>query len=300
MRVVVTGGRGFVGRRLQIVQPDWIYLSSKDFDLTEPDGCRALFAELKPDAVIHLAARTGGIKESSTHQAEFFYNNIITGANLVHAAYRAGVNRMLVALSTCAWPDVVPQYPFTEDDLFAGRPAETNIGYGEAKRGLYVQALTYRKQYGMDYSCFCPSNLYGPGDTFDPDRSHFVSALVRKVAEAKAGSTLEMWGTGKPLRQQLFVDDVCRAIPLLLEKHHSDVPIIVAPDENLSIAEMCDMLISQVNKDLHVVFNNKLDGQFRKDGSNRKLRELLGNFEFTPFRDGVKQTYDWYTKETSR
>lgn len=297
MRVVVTGGTGFVGHRLQLTCPEWRYVSSRDYDLSDAEQCRALMNDHKPDAVIHLAARTGGIKESANHQAEFFYNNVITGAHLMHEAFKAGVKRMLITLSTCAWPDIVENYPFTEEDLFAGRPAETNIGYGEAKRALYVQALTYRKQYGMDYSCFCPSNLYGPGDTFDPDRSHFVSALVRKVADAAPRSSLEMWGTGKPLRQQLFVDDACRAIPLLLEKHHSDNPIIVAPDENLSVAEMCEMLISQVDKDLRVVWNNKFDGQFRKDGSNGKLRALLGNFEFTPFRVGVKQTYDWYVKE---
>ena len=294
MTVLVTGGTGFVGRRLQRVRPDWTYLSTADFDLSDPAACRAMFEHYQPDAVIHLAARTGGIKESASHQAEFFYRNVITGVNLMHQGYLAGVKRMLIALSTCAWPDVLPHYPFTEEDIFAGPPAPTNLGYGEAKRALYVQTVTYREQYGMDYSCFCPSNLYGPGNNFDPEKSHFVSALIRKVAEARDGETLEMWGTGKPLRQQLFVDDLCRVIPQLLEKHNGTAPVIVAPDENLSVAEMCEMLLAEVGKDVRIVFNNRLDGQYRKDGSNAKMRDLIGPFDFTPFRTGVKQTYDWY------
>jgi len=296
-KVLVTGGSGFVGRRLHRIKPDWIYISSKEYDLRDPSACRAMFADHHPDAVIHLAARTGGIKENAAHQAEFYYENLIVGTNVIHAAYMAGVRRLLVSLSTCAWPDVVERYPFTEEDLLKGAPAPTNFGYGEAKRALYAHARTYREQYGVDYSCFSPSNMYGPGNNFDLDASHFVSALISKVAAAKDGDTIAMWGTGKPLRQQLFVDDLVRIIPLLLEHHHTDVPLIVAPDENLSVMALCTALASQVDKRITFSFNNQLDGQYRKDGSNRRLKKLLGPVTFTSFLKGVKETYEWYVHE---
>jgi len=146
----------------------------------------------------------------------------------------------------------------------------------------------------VNYSTFCPSNLYGPGDHFDSENSHFVSSLISKVAKLNDGDTLELWGTGRPLRQQLYVDDMCRIIPILLEEHNSDVPLIVAPDENLSINEMANILIKQLNKNIKIVYNNQLDGQFRKDGSNKRFLELVGDFKFTPFDVGVEKTIKWY------
>ena len=299
MKVLVTGGSGFVGKRLQLVKPDWVYISSKDYDLMSLSDCDRMFKDIKPDAVIHLAGQVGGIKANDNRPADFYYMNITMNTNVVQKAYENGVKRLLASLSTCTFPDVVETYPLTEEDIFNGPPAATNISYGYAKRSLLIQVLAYRKQYGLDYSSFCPSNLYGPGDNFDLNTSHFVPAMIRKFSEAKDGDTVEVWGTGKPLRQQLYVDDLAQIIPKLLDNHHSEVPLIVAPHENLSIEEMVSIIQKKSEKKCNIFYNNKLDGQFRKDGSNKKLIELIGDYEFIKFEKGLEQTYEWYESNQS-
>ena len=298
-KVLVTGGSGFVGSRLKLIKPDWTYLSSKDVNLLSFYDVWDFLRENKPDAVIHLAGRIGGIKDNAEHPAEFFHQNVMMNTNVVHACYKAGVQRLLASLSTCAFPDTVDHYPFTEKDILNGPPAETNRAYGFAKRALHIQLQSYRKQYLLNYSSFCPSNLYGPGDCFDYKKSHFVAAMIRKIVEAPEGGDVTFWGTGKPWRQQLFVDDLCRAIPDLLELHSTDKPLIISPDENLSIGEMIRTFISMIGKEVNVKFNGKLDGQFRKDGSNGAFRALLPDFRLTSFYQGLKKTYEWYKKENS-
>tara|TARA_R110000824_G_scaffold15344_2_gene64645 strand:+ start:1093 stop:1998 length:906 start_codon:yes stop_codon:yes gene_type:complete len=294
--VLVTGGTGFVGTALQEYMPDWTYLSSRDCDLTDWRQCYELFNDTRPDAVIHLAAKVGGIRESSLHQGEFYYLNSMINLNVVEQAYKAAVPRLLASLSTCCFPDVSETYPMTEEDIMVGLPTKTNFGYGYSKRSLFVQINCYREQYGVNYTTFSPCNLYGPQNDFDLDTSHFVSAMVRKFAEAKDGDTLQFWGSGDPLRQQLYVEDLSKIMVELLEKHDSDQPIIVAPNENLSIRQMIETCMQVVGKDVSIAFDSRLSGQHRKDGSNARLMQLIGNFDFTPFKEGVRKTYDWYTE----
>jgi len=294
MRVLVTGGTGFLGKRLSKIRPDWIYVSSSDYDLTEPKSCQKMYEDIKPDAVIHLAAKVGGIKENTTKQADFYYQNTMINTNVLHGAYKFGVKRVLSALSTCTFPDVVESYPFTENDILSGPPASSNLSYGFTKRGLFVQSNSYRNQYGLNYSCFCPSNIYGPDDNFDSDSSHFVPALVKKVFLASDGDEIEFWGTGKPLRQQMYVDDLAKIIPILLYKHNSDIPLIVAPKENLSVKNMVDIGLSVSGKKASPKFNGEYSGQYRKDGCNKELLRLIGGFKLTTFVQGIRKTYEWY------
>ena len=292
MKVIVTGGSGFLGRRLKLFKPNWIYLSSKDLDLTNYQETETFLKEEKPDAVIHLAARVGGIKDNADNPAEFFSKNARINTNVVDACFATSVPRLLASLSTCAFPNIVDQYPFVEENLLDGPPASTNLAYGYTKRLLWVHIKSMRDQYGVNYSCFSPSNLYGPEDHFDLESSHFVAAAIRKLHEAK--DSVEFWGTGKPKRQQLFVDDLCRAIPLLLENHTGVEPVIVAPDENLSIASMVGTIKSIIRPEASISYTGNLDGQYRKDGSNELFRGLLPGFEFTSFEEGIKKTYEWY------
>tara|TARA_Y100000034_G_scaffold40406_2_gene49822 strand:+ start:3742 stop:4647 length:906 start_codon:yes stop_codon:yes gene_type:complete len=297
MKVLVTGGNGFVGRNLQLCKPDWVYVSSNDYDLVDSDAANQMFLDIRPDAVIHLAARVGGIKDNFENQATFFHQNVMINTNVIHYAFKTGVTRLMSSLSTCAFPDTVEKYPLNESDILKGPPAKTNFSYGYSKRMLHIQSLSYRRQHGVEYSTFCPSNIYGPNDHFDSDSSHFVPSLVSKIARAKSGDEIEIWGTGKPLRQQLYVSDLCNLIIELLANHRSDIPVIVSPDENLSISEMADIIIRQSNKDIKISFNGNLDGQFRKDGSNSELSKIIGkNFNFTSFSNGAKITYDWYVE----
>ena len=294
--VIVTGGSGFLGTRLQLQQPSWTYLSSKECDLTDTSQVEQMFGDMKPSAVIHLAARVGGIKENIENQAEFYYQNTMINTNVLQCAYKSGVKRVLSSLSTCAYPDKLHHYPFKEEDFFMGPPAKTNFTYGITKRGLQVQSCAFRQQYGVNYSTFSPSNLYGPGDHFGKENSHFVAALIHKVAAANHGDTIQMWGTGLPLRQQLYVDDLCELLPILLEKHNSSQPLIVSPLENLTILHMSRTLVAQTGKKITLSFDGKNNGQFRKDGNNKMLMEILGEYNFTSFEEGIKKTYEWYTQ----
>lgn len=294
MKVLVTGGSGFVGKRLKLQKPDWLFLSSKHCNLLNYEETLNFLLKEKPEAVIHLAARVGGIKDNEENQGEFYYTNTVINTNVVHACYKSGVKRLLASLSTCVFPDKLSSYPFNEEDIFKGAPPLSNFSYAYSKRSLLVHINSYRKQYGLNYSCFCPSNIYGPGDNFENDKSHFVPAMIKKILSAEEGSTVEFWGTGNSLRQQLFVDDLAKIIPRLLENHNTEVPIIICPDENLSIKQMIDSCLSITNKKVIVKFNNELDGQYRKDGSNNNLKKLIGDFKFINFEFGIKKTIDWY------
>tara|TARA_R110000824_G_scaffold88036_3_gene216642 strand:- start:583 stop:1500 length:918 start_codon:yes stop_codon:yes gene_type:complete len=301
MKVLVTGGSGFVGRRLQKEKPEWVYLSSSDCDLLSMESTTTFFEEASPDAIVHLAGIVGGIKHNTEKQAEFLFLNTRINTNVIESARRAGVPRVLASLSTCAFPDKMSEYPFVEEDLFSGPPADTNFSYSIAKRHLHVMCAAYRKQYGLNYSTFSPSNIYGPADDYESEYSHFVPALIKKVSEAASGTAIELWGDGSEMRQQLYVDDLAKIIPVLLERHNSADPIIVAPNENLTIDRMAKTLVQQVDKEVRIIYNNKHPGQQRKDGSNSRLMGLLSQtFKFTSFEKGVGLSYKWFSKEKGR
>tara|TARA_R110000824_G_scaffold121208_15_gene277216 strand:+ start:279 stop:1205 length:927 start_codon:yes stop_codon:yes gene_type:complete len=295
-KVLVTGGSGFVGKSIQRLRPNWIYMSSKDCDITDKDSFYEYLLEVKPDAIIHLAARVGGIKEAAQNQGEFLYLNTLINLNIIHQAHKAGIKRVLSCLSTCCFPDISDSYPMTEEDLMRGEPTKTNYGYAYAKRVLYLQSKYYSDSHGVIYNTFTPSNIYGMENCFDSDKSHFVSSMVRKFYDAKDGDTITFWGSGRPLRQHLYVNDLADIVVKLLHLHETNLPLIVSPDENLSIKEHIDICKNIVNKDIKISYNGHLDGQFRKDASNKRLLDLLGGYNFTPFEDGLRHTLEWYKK----
>ena len=295
-KVLVVGGTGLVGKALQRHKPQWEYFGSSMGDLRKFNEVLQMIEFVKPTAVINLAARVGGIRQNIMRQGEFLYDNCMMGLNVIEACRQAGVSRLLTALSTCAWPDRVSKYPMKEQDIHEGAPTPTNISYGYSKRLLHVASCAYRDQYDLNYSTFAPSNVYGPEDNFDELTSHFVPACIRKFHKSQSGR-VELWGTGKPKRQQLFVDDLARAIPIILEKHNTQDPLIVAPDENLSISEMANIVKDVTGSSASISYNQRMEGQLRKDGSNAMFKSMIEGFKFTPFKEGVEMTYDWFKRK---
>jgi len=301
MRLLVTGGSGLVGHAMQKICPDAIYVSSKDYDLTKEKDVNAMFERHKPTRVIHLAAKVGGIRDNIDHPAEFVYQNVLMNSYVVHYAYKYKVEKLIATLSNCAYPDVAKKYPLKEEQFHDGPPATTNFSYAYAKRTLDVQIKSYRKQHDCNFFSVIPCNMYGPYDNFDEKQSHFVAALIRKIHKTRENKekTLNLLGSGKPLRQYLFSEDFARILIMLLDKYDGNGPINIAPkDENPSIAEIAKIALKAINaKDINIKFDKSFpDGQFRKDIDTEKLQKIIGPFSFTTLKDGIRKTYEWYLK----
>ena len=300
MNIVVTGGSGMVGRSLREILPTARYLSSKDYDLSLREGVEAMFIYEKPDVLIHLAAKVGGIIDNIQKPAEYFDDNVLMNTLLVKYAYRYGVKRFISVLSTCIYPDVVDTYPLREEDLHLGPPTKTNFSYGYAKRSLAVQIDAYNQQYGTKYQYLTPCNLYGEYDKYG-DNSHFIAALIKKIHASKVNgdNSITLFGTGKPLRQFMHSDDLATIIFICINGEIYD-NMNVAIDNNLSIDEMARIALSAMDAE-HITINydtSKPDGQYRKDVSIDKLRShpLFENYEFYDLYGGIKKTYDFLIK----
>lgn len=297
-KILVTGGSGMVGKSLKKILPNAIYISSKDCDLTNENDVMSLMTNNSFDVVIHLAAKVGGITDNINKPDDYFLENIQMNTNIVKWSRLTGVKRFIGILSTCIYPDKVDIYPMTEKDLHKGPPTPTNFSYGYAKRCLAVHIDTTNKQYGTNYQYLIPCNLYGENDKFG-DNSHFIAALVNKIVkmEHEGSKTLELFGTGKPLRQFMYSDDLAYVIKECLDKDIYD-SFNVATEENLSIKEMAEMALKSCNlHNINLIFDpTKPDGQYRKDVSINKLKSLLPQFKTISLEEGIKKVYDKISK----
>lgn len=292
--IVVTGGSGMVGKSLQKILNDATFLSSKDYDLTKEEDVINMFLDLKPDVIIHLAAKVGGIIDNINHQYDYFTDNILMNTLLVDNARKHNVKRFIGILSTCIYPDKVEKYPMKETDLHLGPPTKTNFSYGYAKRSLAVQIDSCNEQYGTKYQYLIPCNLYGENDKFGHN-SHFVAALVKKILKVKKdkSNVLELFGSGKPLRQFMYSDDLAWVIKKCLTDEIYD-NMNVASHENLSIREIANVAIKVFGlEDVKLKFSPEMpDGQFRKDVSIDLLKKLIPEFKPKNVGEGLKILYD--------
>jgi GDP-L-fucose synthase len=260
--ILVTGGNGFLGKhvmaRLTAAGYDAVTYSSEECDFTNPVDIRCVLRILNPDTVIHLAAKCGGIGANKERPAEFFYENLKMGMELIHEAHLAGVDKFVQVGTVCAYPKFTP-VPFKEEDLWNGYPEETNAPYGIAKKALLVQCQAYREQYGMNAIYVVPVNLYGPHDNFDINTSHVIPALIKKCVEAKATNApfIEVWGTGVASREFLYVEDCAEAIVAATEKYN---------------------------------------GQPRRCLDVTKAVDTFGFKAKTGFADGLRKTVEWYVE----
>lgn len=299
--ILVTGGSGLVGHALQKINPDAIYLNSKDFDLRKEKEVKAMFEEYRPDIVIHLAAKVGGIFKNINYPADLIYENVLINSNVIHYAYKYNVKRLVGVLSNCAYPDKVESYPMKEKQFYNGPPQSTNFAYAYSKRTLAVQIESYNKQYGCDFSSIIPCNLYGPYDEFNEKEGHLLGALIKRIHNVKIENKKEMklFGSGKPLRQYLYSGDLAKIIMILINECKCKGLTNIAPkNANYPIAEIAEIVKEVIGaKDIEISFDNTSpDGQYRKDLSIEKLLGLIGDFRFTSLKDGINETYEWYLK----
>jgi GDP-L-fucose synthase len=300
-RVVVTGGTGFLGRRLTarlqtLGCASVSGLGRGDYDLRRVEEAARMYRELTPTLVIHLAAVVGGIGANSARPAEFFFDNLMMGTHVLDQAWRAGVAKVVVLGTVCAYPKFAP-VPFREIDLWNGYPEETNAPYGLAKKALLVQSHAYRQQYGYNSIFLLPSNLYGPGDNFDPRSSHVIPALIRKCVEAVEDDRdrIEVWGDGTATREFLFVDDAAEGIVLAAERYDGGDPVNIGSGQEISIADVARRVANAVGFQGTIAWDaSKPNGQPRRRLDVTRAEALFGFRARTSFDEGLRQTVHWY------
>ncbi len=293
MKKIITGGTGLVGSAFK----DGTKLSSKHYNLISEVQTRKMFMDHKPDVVVHTAATVGGVGANMNYPADFFYNNIMMNTNVINEAYIFGVKKLVCFLSTCVFPDNV-EYPLDETKIHKGEPHFSNAPYAYAKRMADVQIQAYNKQYGTKYFCVIPTNIYGPNDNFDLENGHVIPMLIHKCYLAKKNNTaFEVWGSGKPLREFVFSEDVANIIDLLLENYDGTDPVIISNPKEYSIKEVVDLIVQYMEFKGEVKWlTDKPDGQFRKPSSNQRLIDIIGNYNFIPLEIGLKETIDWFNE----
>lgn len=300
-RVCVTGGAGFLGSfvvdQLHEQGAEHVFVPrSKDYDLVQHDAAVRLLEDARPDIVIHLAANVGGIGANREHPAEFFYNNLMMGTQLMHESWRHGVEKFVAVATICAYPKHTP-VPFREEDLWIGYPEETNAPYGLAKKMLLVQADAYRQQYGFEAICLLPVNLYGPRDNFDPSSSHVIPALIRKCVEAqeRGDDHIVVWGSGTPTREFLYIEDAAKGIVKAAEHCTSSEPVNLGAGWEISIKDLAETICDLVGFEGKLVWDaSKPDGQPRRCLDTSRAEQLFGFKASTSFRDGMERTIAWY------
>ncbi len=299
--VTVTGGAGFLGSfvleelRKQGCQ-DIFIPRSRDYDLREIKSIRQMLKDAQPDMVIHLAARVGGIGANRAHPAEFFYDNLVMSIPLFHECWRFGVKKFVAIGTVCAYPKFTPA-PFKEEDLWNGYPEETNAPYGLAKKMLLVQSQAYRQQYGFNSIFLLLTNLYGPGDKFDPENSHVIPALIRKCIEARKHNTKEIvvWGTGKPTRDFLYVEDAAEGILLAAERYNGDQPVNLGSGKEISIRELAELIARLTGFEGKILWDgSKPDGQPRRCLDTSKAERYFGFKAKISFEEGLRRAVEWY------
>lgn len=306
-RILVTGGGGFLGRHVletleargyeNVVAP-----RKSDYDLTHEDAIEALYRETAPDIVIHLAAVVGGIGANREQPGRFFYENLIMGTLLMEHARRCDVEKFVAVGTICSYPKFTP-VPFREETLWDGYPEETNAPYGLAKKMLLVQGQAYRAQYGFNAIYLLPVNLFGPWDNFEPASSHVIPALIRKCLEAIDTNAREIvcWGDGSATREFLYVGDCAEAIVLAAEKYEGSEPVNIGAGFEISIRDLVTLIAELTGFDGKIEWDTtKPNGQPRRCLDTNRARDYFGFTASTDFREGLKQTIDWYRDERAR
>ncbi len=300
-RVCVTGGAGFLGSYVQEGLrargvEDVFIPHIEDYNLVDAGDVKKMLADANPDLVIHLAANVGGIGANLERPAEFFYDNLMMGVQLMHESWKMGIQKFVAIGTVCAYPKFTP-VPFREDELWNGYPEETNAPYGLAKKMMLVQSQAYRDQYDFNSIFLIPVNLYGPRDNFDLETSHVIPALIRKCFEAmdRGERELVVWGDGSPTREFLYAADAAEGILLAAEKYDASEPVNLGSGEEISIKNLAEMITSNTGFEGDLVWDtSKPNGQPRRGLDISRAKEYFGFSAPTTFAQGLKKTVAWY------
>lgn len=291
-KILVTGGNGLVGS--EIIADIKI---GKEFDLKNPQQTDQMFQQHKPSHVIHCAAKVGGLGGNINAMGSYFYDNLIINTNVIEYARLHNVKKLICFSSTCVFPkDIV--YPLTEEKIHLGPPHETNYGYAYAKRMAEVQISSYYQQYGIKYFSLIPTNIFGPNDNYNIENSHVIPSLIHKTYLAKLHNTdLKVWGSGKSLREFIYARDVAKISNILLDTYDDIKPIIVSTSIEISIEELIFTICDIFKFKNKIIFDtNKPEGQFRKPSDNSYLKSIIGDFTFTPLRNGLEETIEFFNQ----
>jgi GDP-L-fucose synthase len=297
VRVLVTGGGGFVGshlvERLQARGDEPFVARRRDYDLTTWDGAAQLFADARPELVFHLAAEVGGIGANRANPGRYWYANLMMGAHILELSRQHEVGKLVVTWTVCSYPKFAP-VPFSETDLWDGYPEETNAPYGVAKKAVLVGAQAYREQYGLRTAFLLPANLYGPRDNFDLETSHVIPALIRKML---AGTDeVVLWGDGTPSREFLYVEDLVDGLMLAAESYDDVEPVNLGTGVETTIREVAELIAEATGFEGRIVWDSSMpNGQPRRNLDASRARELFGFEARTPLRDGIARTVEWYS-----
>lgn len=300
-RVCVTGGAGFLGSyvlaKLRERGAKEIFIPRiEDYNLVQPEVVKRMIADAHPDIVIHLAANVGGIGANRARPAEFFYDNLMMGTQLIHESWKMGVEKVVAIGTVCAYPKFTT-VPFREEELWSGYPEETNAPYGLAKKMMLVQSQAYRQQYGFNSIFLIPVNLYGPRDNFNLETSHVIPALIRKCLEAQDRGDAEVvvWGDGTPTREFLYAGDAAEGIVLAAERYNASEPVNLGSGQEISIRDLAETIAQLTGFNGQLVWDTtKPNGQPRRALDISRAEELFGFRAEMPFEEGLRQTIEWY------
>jgi len=303
-RITVTGGAGFLGTqvvsKLRELGCQNIFVPrSRDYNLVDNEAVNRLYRDSKPDVVIHLAAVVGGIGANRENPGKFFYDNLMMGVQMMEQGRLSGIKKFVAVGTVCAYPKFTP-VPFKEEDLWNGYPEETNAPYGLAKKMLLVQAQAYRQQYGFNAIYLLPVNLYGPGDSFDPQSSHVIPALIKKCVDAIEGRNDEIivWGTGKATREFLYVEDAAQGIVLATESYNKAEPVNLGAGFEISVKDLVNLIARLTAFKGRIIWDtSKPDGQPRRRLDTARAETEFGFKAKTSFEEGLRKTIQWYKQQ---
>lgn len=297
-KLLITGSGGMVGHAMRQMQlPNVSYLTKQEVDLTDFQKTRMVFEEIKPTQVMHLAALVGGIGGNIMHSGEFFYKNLMINANVLECARQVNVKDLISCMSTCIFPNDA-EYPLNEKDLHNGPPHPSNFGYAYAKRMLDIQSTAYRKEWNANFLVAIPTNIYGPNDNFSLEEGHVLPALIHKCYLAKKNNQdLSVWGSGKPMREFVYSQDVAKLLLWVLQNYREESPIIFSSGIEISIRDTVELVAKKMKFNGRIIFDaSKPDGQYRKPSDTRKLRRYLPDFKFTDIEEGLASTIEWFER----